>query len=161
MPSGVEPNASNTINNSCVDGNSGTYRSDESVERVSIRTVDHGPLSVGKQVTAEVTVWCWGSTDRFDLYYTTNASAPSWTALTTNGTCTAGSRTFTHTFNLGATPGNHAIRAQFRYGGTASACTSGSYNDRDDLVFGVSAAVASTAPEKARSVQGRSTQATR
>ena len=83
------------------------------------------------------TVWCWGTSDRFDLYYTTNAATPSWTALTTNQACTGGgvARTFTHTFNLGATAGTHAIRASFRYGGSAGACTSGSYNDRDDLVF--------------------------
>ncbi|WP_174256976.1 PepSY domain-containing protein [Myxococcus xanthus] len=162
LSGGAEPNQPNTLNASCADGSSGTYHSDESVDRVVLRTVDHSAFSVGKQVTAEVTVWCWGTTDRFDLYYTTNTSAPSWTALTTDVACTgSGARTFTHTFNLGATAGNHAIRAQFRYGGTASSCTSGSYNDRDDLVFGVAAAVASAAPEKTRSVQGRSTQAAR
>jgi leucyl aminopeptidase len=30
-----------------------------------------------------------------------------------------------------------AVRAQFRYQGSASSCTSGSYNDHDDLVFAV------------------------
>ena len=30
-----------------------------------------------------------------------------------------------------------AIRAQFRYQRSASSCTAGSYNDRDDLVFAV------------------------
>jgi hypothetical protein len=30
-----------------------------------------------------------------------------------------------------------AVRAQFRYLGSASSCTTGSYNDHDDLVFAV------------------------
>jgi leucyl aminopeptidase len=29
------------------------------------------------------------------------------------------------------------VRAQFRYQGSASACTGGGYNDRDDLIFAV------------------------
>jgi leucyl aminopeptidase len=42
----------------------------------------------------------------------------------------------TATYTLPA--GNlQAIRAQFRYTGTASTCTAGAYNDRDDLVFTV------------------------
>jgi leucyl aminopeptidase len=39
-----------------------------------------------------------------------------------------------YTLPSGAT---QAVRGQFRYLGTAGTCTSGSYNDRDDLVFGV------------------------
>ncbi|NMO18906.1 endopeptidase [Pyxidicoccus fallax] len=163
LSGGAEPNQPNTIADSCADGSSGTYHSDESVDRVSIKTVDNGPLAAGKQVTASVTVWCWGTSDALDLYYTTNASAPAWTTLTTNQACTAsGARTFTHTFTLGATTGNHAIRAQFRYGGSASsACVSGSFNDRDDLVFGVSAAVASSPSGKKGNAQGRSAPADR
>ena len=30
-----------------------------------------------------------------------------------------------------------AIRANFRYGGSVSSCTTGSYNDHDDLIFAV------------------------
>jgi hypothetical protein len=164
MAGGIEANQPNTIADSCADGSSGSYHVDESIDRVSIRTVDNGPFAVGKQVTVSVTAWCWGTSDSFDLYYTTNAGAPAWTALTTNQACTAsGARTFTHTFTLGATTGTHAIRAQFRYLGSASACTAGSYNDRDDLVFGVGAAVAATSPsgKKGSSVQGRTAPADR
>ncbi len=57
--------------------------------------------------------------------------------------------------------GNHAIRAQFRYGGTASSCTSGSYNDRDDMVFNVAAAVASSPSGKKSTAQGRAAPADR
>ncbi|MFP2906857.1 endopeptidase, partial [Pyxidicoccus sp. 3LFB2] len=163
MSGGAESNQPNTINDSCADGVSGTYHSDESIDRVVIKTVDNGPFAVGKQVTVEVTAWCWGTTDQFDLYYTTNAGTPAWTALTTNQACTSGgaARVFTHTFTLGATAGTHAIRAQFRYGGTASACTVGGYNDRDDVVFGVGATVAAGPSGKKSSSQGRAAPAAR
>jgi hypothetical protein len=162
MTGGIEPNQPNTINDSCADGTSGTYHSDESIDRVVIKTVDNGPFAAGKQVTVSVTAWCWGTSDSFDLYYTTNAGAPAWTALTTNQACTAsGARTFTHTFNLGATAGTHAIRAQFRYTGTASSCTAGGYNDRDDVVFGVGATVAASPSGKKTTSQGRAAPAER
>ena len=163
LSGGAERNQPNTIADSCADGNSGTYHSDESIDRMVIKTVDNGPFAAGKQVTVEVTTWCWGTADRFDLYYTTNAGTPAWTALTTNQACTSGgvARVFTHTFTLGATAGTHAIRAQFRYGGTASSCTSGGYNDRDDLVFGVGATVAAGPSGKKSTTQGRAAPAER
>ncbi|MCY1014978.1 endopeptidase [Pyxidicoccus sp. MSG2] len=164
LSGGAEPNQPNTIADSCADGSTGTYHSDESIDRVVIKTVDQGAFAVGKQVTVEVTAWCWGTTDALDLYYTTNAGTPAWTALTTNQACTAGgvARVFTHTFNLGTTAGTHAIRAQFRYGGTASsACVSGSYNDRDDLVFGVGTTVAAGPSGKKSTTQGRAAPADR
>ena len=163
LSGGAEPNQPNTIGATCADGSSGTYHSDESIDRVVIRTVDNGAFAVGKQVTVSVTAWCWGTSDALDLYYTTNAGTPAWTTLTTNQACTAaGTRTFTHTFTLGSTAGTHAVRAQFRYGGTASsACVSGSYNDRDDVVFGVGATVAATPSGKKSTSQGRAAPADR
>jgi hypothetical protein len=163
MSGGIEPNQPNTIGATCADGVSGTYHGDESIDRVVIKTVDQGAFAVGKQVTVEVTAWCWGTSDQLDLYYTTNAGTPAWTGLTSAQACTAsGTRVFTHTFNLGATAGTHAIRAQFRYGGTnTSACVTGSYNDHDDLVFGVGATVASGPAGKKSTSQGRAAPAAR
>ncbi|MFY1831893.1 endopeptidase [Myxococcus fulvus] len=164
LASGSEPNQPNTINDSCADGTSGTYHSDESLDRVVIKTVDQGPFAAGKQVTVEATVWCYstGSSDFFDLYYTTNAASPTWTALVTNVVCPAGGvQKFTHTFTLANTAGTHAIRPQFRFTGTASACAAGGYNDRDDMVFTVGAAVASTDSGKSTTAQGRAAPAGR
>jgi hypothetical protein len=53
----------------------------------------------------------------------------------------AGQQTLSATYTL-PSGALQAVRAQFRYQGAASSCTSGGYNDRDDLVF----AVTSTAP---------------
>lgn len=148
MTSGNETNRPNTLGATCVDGNSGTYHTDESVDRMVITTVDQGNFTPGKSVKLDVTVWCYDTTDRLDLYYTTNVTTPSWTALATNLACTAsGTKTFSQTFTLSsAATGQQAVRAQFRYGGTAGTCTSGSYNDRDDLVFTVSTSLAQTKP---------------
>jgi phosphodiesterase/alkaline phosphatase D-like protein len=77
--------------------------------------------------------------------------------------CTVGvgTQVFTHTFTLGTTTGNHAIRAQFRSRGTAGTCTIGDYNDRDDLVFNVGATVAAMDSGKKSTPQGRAAPAKR
>ena len=58
---GPELNAPNTLGGTCPDGNVGTYRSDESVERVKVYTTDGSNLAPGKQVTVEVDVWAYFS----------------------------------------------------------------------------------------------------
>jgi len=161
MSGGVETNQPNSVNDSCPDGSSGAYHFDESIDQVVLKTTDEGILAANKQIRVDVTVWCYSASDKLDLFYTTNPVAPvTWTPLVTNLACTgAGTRTFTHMFNLGATAGQHAVRAQLRYGGTAgSACVSGSYNDRDDIVFTVTdSAPQVTSTQKAKQVRGRST----
>jgi trimeric autotransporter adhesin len=151
MSGGVEPNYPNTLGGTCADGSSGSYHVDESIDRVLIRTTDQGNFTPGKQVTVTVTAWCYSSSDKLDLYYTTNVSTPSWTALATSLSCptTRGVYTFNHTFTLnGSATGQQAVRAQLRYGGSAGTCVAGSYNDRDDLVFTVSSSIANATSEE-------------
>jgi trimeric autotransporter adhesin len=135
----AEPNQPNTVGATCADGSSGTYHSDESVDRVKIETTDATALDVGKQVKASITVWCYNTTDALDFYYATNAATPTWTAVATNVLCpvSGAAHTFVQSFTLGGASGLQAIRAQLRFGGTAGTCTTGSYNDRDDLTFQV------------------------
>ncbi|HYH94590.1 S8 family serine peptidase [Hyalangium sp.] len=136
---GPELNASNTINNSCADGNSGTYQGDESLERLRITTLDGSPLAAGKTVRIDATVWAWssGASDSLDLYYTGNANNPSWTFLATIKPAAGGAQVLSATYALPAGT-LQAVRGAFRYTGTAaSSCTTGSYDDRDDLVFPV------------------------
>jgi leucyl aminopeptidase len=135
---GPEPNQPNTINSSCADGNSGTFHFDESNDRLKLSTLDGTPFAPGKTVRIDATVWAWTtpSADHLDLYYAANAASPSWTFVGTLTPTAAGARTLSATFTL-PTGTLQAVRAQFRYQGSASACTSGSYNDRDDLIFAV------------------------
>ena len=135
---GPEPNQPNTIGSSCADGTSGTFHSDESLDRVVVSTVDGTSFAAGKTVRIDATVWAWTtpSADHLDLYYAANAASPTWTFISTLTPAAAGAQTLSATYALPAGQ-LQAVRAQFRYQGSASACTSGAYNDRDDLAFAV------------------------
>ena len=138
MTSGTEVNHPNTISSSCIDGNSGTFHSDESSDRLSIASTNGSPLTHGNTATVTATVWAWntGSADSLDLYYAANANSPTWVLIGTIVPPAGGAQTISRTFTL-PTGGLQAVRANFRYQGTASSCTSGSYNDHDDLIFAV------------------------
>jgi hypothetical protein len=137
---GPEPNQPNTINDSCADGTSGTFHVDESNDRIRVLTTDGTSFAPGKTVRIEATVWAWttSSQDRLDLYFAANASSPSWTFLTTLTPTVAGAQTLSATYSLpsGAV---QAVRARFRYQGSATPCGTGGFNDHDDLVFAVNA----------------------
>jgi bacterial leucyl aminopeptidase len=76
------------------------------------------------------------ASDRLDLYTASNVNAPAWTLLTTLVPTATGAQTLSAQFVL---PSGwlQAVRANFRWDGSASPCTAGSYNDHDDLVFAV------------------------
>jgi hypothetical protein len=133
---GPENNAPNTVNNSCADGSGGTYHTDESLDRLKVVSVDGTNLAPGRQVRIEATVWAYSnySSDKLDLYYAANASAPVWTYLSTLTPSAAGAQTLTATYTLPA-GAKQVVRGVFRYGGSPGSCVSGSYNDHDDLVF--------------------------
>ena len=136
---GPEPNQPNSIAGSCADGTSGTFHSDESNDRIKVSTSDGSDFAPGKTVRIDATVWAWStpSSDKLDLYYAANANSPSWTFLTTLTPTAGGAQTLSASYTL-PSGSLQAVRAQFRYQGSASSCTSGGYNDRDDLVFAVS-----------------------
>jgi hypothetical protein len=135
---GPEPNQPNTINGSCADGASGTFHVDESNDRLSVATTDGTNFAPGKTVRITANVWAWTtpSSDHLDLYFAANASSPSWTFLTTLTPAAAGAQRLSATYTLPA-GGLQAVRAQFRFQGSASSCTTGNFNDHDDLVFAV------------------------
>ena len=142
---GPEPNAPNTLGDSCGDGGSGAYHSQSSIDRLRVFTADGTPLADDKTVVVEATVWNFSNLleqDVLDFYYTTSPSSPSWAYI---GSVTPGSpqgiRVVSTSFSL--PPGTSiAVRANMRrkpLGGanTPSPCTAGQYNDHDDLVFTV------------------------
>ena len=140
LSGGTEPNQPNTINSSCADGTSGTFHSDESNDRIVVSTTDGSTLAAGKTVKVSATVWAYSgfTSDHLDLYYTANANTPSWTLIGTITPPAAGAQTLSATYTL-PSGSLQAVRAQFRYLGSASSCTSGAYNDHDDLIFAVGA----------------------
>jgi subtilase family serine protease len=134
---GAEPNQPNTINNACADGTSGVFHSDESIDRVVITSAS-GSLTHATSATVTATVWAYTgfTSDALDIYSAANANSPSWVFVKTIVPTKAGSQTLSTTFTL-PTGSLQAVRAQFRYLGSASSCTTGSFNDHDDLIFAV------------------------
>ncbi len=140
-----ESNYPNTVNASCADGTSltsGTCSSDESVSQIIIATTDGSScLASGKQVTVTATFYCYGTSDRLSIYYATSlpsSGAPTWTIQGAVATCAAsGVQTLSRTFNLSGSSGAmQAVRAQITYNASpTNACYTGTWNDRDDLVF--------------------------
>ena len=137
---GAEPNQPNTIKSLCSDGTSGVFHSDESNDRIVVASTSGGSLTHGQSATITATVWAYSgyTSDHLDLYYTANANAssPTWVFIKTITPTKAGANTLSTTFTL-PTGTLEAVRAQFRFLGSASSCTTGSYNDHDDLIFAV------------------------
>jgi hypothetical protein len=138
LTNGTEPNQPNTINNSCADGTNGVFHSDESNDRIVVASTSGGLLTHGTTATVTATVWAYTgyTSDALDLYYAANAKIPSWVYITTIVPTKAGAQSLSATFTL-PTGSLQAVRAQFRYLGEASPCTTGLYNDHDDLIFAV------------------------
>ena len=160
LSGGSEPNQPNTINSSCADGTSGTFHSDESNDRLVVQTTDASTLAPGKTVKVSATVWAYSgfTSDHLDLYYAANASSPTWVLIATITPTAAGAQTLSANYTLPSGGASQAVRAQFRYQGSASSCTAGSYNDHDDLVFAVGAGTpgftVSATPSAVSVVQG-------
>ena len=113
-------------------------QSDESNDRLVVRTLDGSDLAVGKTVEVEATVYAYsnGTSDHLDLYYTADANNPAWTLINTIDLTSGGTQALTASYTL-PTGSRQAVRANFRYNGSPSACGSGNYDDTDDLVFAV------------------------
>ncbi len=140
----AEPNQPNTLD-ACADGTAGSYHGDESNDRIVVRTLDAYDFKEGETVEVEATVWAWstGSSDTLDLFYAADATSPSWVLIDSIVPPGGGVQTMTAQYTL-PTGALQAVRAQFRYQSTNAACSTGTYNDRDDLVFAVKPATECT-----------------
>eukprot|EP00970_Alexandrium_tamarense_P003931 scaffold664_cov198-Alexandrium_tamarense.AAC.22 len=140
----AESQASNTLDN-CVDGNSGSFHSDESLDKIVVRAGDvnggsgaGGTMVEGGKATIIASVWAWstGASDHADFYYASDANSPNWQYIGSLTPSAGGAQNLAMDYDLPA-GANQAVRVNFRYNGSANPCTSGSYNDRDDVVFAV------------------------
>ncbi|OFV93837.1 MAG: hypothetical protein A3G76_10810 [Acidobacteria bacterium RIFCSPLOWO2_12_FULL_65_11] len=134
---GAEPNQPNTILNSCADGIVGTFHEQKSLDRIRVYTLDDGAFASGKTVRIEATVWASSLLDALDLYVAADASSPSWTLLKTLTPPAVGAQTLSTTFVLSA-GALQAVRGNYRDSGASGICTTGSADDRDDLIFATS-----------------------
>jgi hypothetical protein len=134
-----EPNQPNTID-SCTDGNSGTYMTDESIDYISIRSLNGSEFRALDTVEVNITAFCYdGTNDNINFIYTNTSSSTTipWKVVNYVNPCPAqGFNTFTRTFILDNRTGIHAFRGSIQYQGSiASTCGTGAYDDNDDLEF--------------------------
>ncbi|MFE8605597.1 Ig-like domain-containing protein [Archangium violaceum] len=159
---GPEFHAPNTLDG-CADGTGSSYSQDEQIRWVRVSGVNGVPLAEGQRVRIDVGVEVSSTTsDALDLYYASDASIPVWTYLTTLRASARDLQVLSAQYVL-PTGSLQAVRASFRYGGSGpSACSTGSNDDHDDLVFAVSPplpdvtppTVALTAPASNASLRG-------
>jgi large repetitive protein len=121
----------------CRDGELGVYLLDESIEQLRISSADGKPLATGGNVKLEVDAIVGGEPgDYLDVYASPAVSPPSWRHVITLAAVASGPQTLTAWYTLDA-GGTQAIRAGFRHGGAEAVCTSGGFDERDDLAFEV------------------------
>ncbi|WNG57901.1 S8 family serine peptidase [Archangium gephyra] len=142
-----ELNTPNTLDG-CLDGTSGYYQYDETIERLRVLREDGTPLTAGKRVRIETDVWVRSIPTGYtlDLYYTANATAsPVWTYLTSVKPTATGLQRLSADYVLPAS-GPAAIRAVFRNTTPTGPCVAGTGTDRDDLVFAIGPGEPDTVP---------------
>eukprot|EP00956_Cyclotella_meneghiniana_P026890 scaffold59234_cov56-Cyclotella_meneghiniana.AAC.1 len=154
MSSG-ESNYPNTIDG-CADGNSGSFHSDESNDRIVVKSSGGGALRAGNLATIEATVYAYSaSDDTADFFYAADATNPVWFYIGSARPSGTGLQNISVTYTLPMGAENQAVRVQFRYASSGddddddddgsndanmpstNPCDGGYYNERDDLVFKV------------------------
>jgi len=156
----VEMNGSNALGSACRDGAKGSYGldpatgldiagGDESIEHVTVTASDAPVLRAGGNatVTAVVHTWSTGSADHVDFFVTGDPTAPEpvWEYVSTaSGNVPGDGQIKTLTSAKFKLPNSEllAVRVNMRYSGKVSptACSGGSYDDVDALVFAAEAA---------------------
>ncbi|MCP4646656.1 MAG: hypothetical protein GY852_02830, partial [bacterium] len=136
-----EPNQPNTID-TCADGGTGTYLTDESVENITITSLNGTEFDPGD--TVDVTAWvhCWTggpASDNINFVYTNSTSSISWSVVDFVDPCPSGGMNqLTGQFVLDDVTGEHAVRVILQYdGATTTTCGAGAYDDNDDVAFQV------------------------
>ncbi|MFP4403497.1 MAG: LamG-like jellyroll fold domain-containing protein [Candidatus Woesearchaeota archaeon] len=132
-----EPNQPNTIDD-CTDGTSGTYMSDESIDHISVKSLNGSEFRALDTIEVNITAYCYdGTSDNVNFIYGNDSENLNWKVMDFINPCPAvGFNTITRTFILDNTTGIHAFRGSIQYQGTTTTtCGSGSYDDNDDLEF--------------------------
>lgn len=148
MRNGNEANRPNTLG-SCIDGNSGSYHYDESIDKIVVRSGNEDGtgsgvnMVEGGQATIVATVYPWfsGSSDYADFYVAGDSSNPQWQFIGTKQPSGNGIQEIRMAYTIPQGL-NQAVRVNFRYRGVQGsngACSSGSYDDTDDLAYVVQA----------------------
>jgi len=133
-----ETNDPNTLDG-CNDGAKGSYENDESIEDIKVSSIGgKGRLEMRGKAEIEATVFAYddGSDDTADFYYAADANDLSWQFIASISP-TGGKRQQLKVEYTLPDGDLQAVRVNFRYSGSKSPCSGGSYDDADDLVFAV------------------------
>ena len=143
---GPEPNQPNTLDG-CLDGKSGAYHRDESVDAIFISSDSSDDMMEGSTITVNAGVFCWGngSKDFIYFFHAADASNPNWTLMKRVQCASGGNQSLSDiqtkyaSYDLpkGAL---QAVRVSIRYENgdpNLGPCFSGNYNDTDDVVIQV------------------------
>merc|ERR1711933_620093 len=148
-----EPNGPNTLDG-CTDGPSGTYKSDESVESITIESTTAGSVlkaNTPARITTSFYAFNDGTQNMVDFYYASDPSNLQWQYISSAPPSESGLNIATSdVFNLNATE-VQAVRVNLRWilagASEPSNCSGTEYDDVDDLAFVVDTSSVSPQPK--------------
>lgn len=108
----AEPNAPNTIDG-CEDGGSGTYLDSESIESITVTSLDHSYFKIGDSVNVEIQVYCDDLSDKLNFVYSNSIGDIDWKVKDREQCSSTGLQTLSKTFSLDDNIGQHAVRGVF------------------------------------------------
>jgi len=134
--SNIEPNPPNTIDG-CADGVSGSFHSDESIDKITVRSADGNALKQGGLASIEVDIYAYSSANRLDFYHKANVNS-DWDYLGSMSAPSKGEHKLVRSgFRLSNDP-LQVLRVRIRYNGSINSCNNGRWDEADDLMFAVS-----------------------
>ena len=135
----LELNSPNTLD-SCQDGNSGSHLNSESIESITLTSVDYDFFKTGSNVRVDTWVYCDSIWDNLNLVYANDASDISWEVQSSTYCDSIGLKKISNVFTLGENTGLHAVRGLFGFTLDPNiACgeedNENNFADADDLVI--------------------------
>jgi len=109
-----EPNAPNTIDG-CEDGTYGSYLSSESIESITVTSLNNSFFKIGDTINIEIEVYCDTTSDKLNIVYSNDIEDIIWRVIDNAQCSSTGIQTITRSFNLDSNIGQHAIRSIFGF----------------------------------------------
>ncbi|KAL7518049.1 hypothetical protein ACHAWX_002913, partial [Stephanocyclus meneghinianus] len=157
VQNGTELNQPNSLDK-CDDGDSGSYPANGFIEKIAVKSGDVNGVGSGVDMTegnnAAITATVIAVTDwsRYfaDFYYARKTeSIPDWKFIGSIQHPGRGQQVLMMNYTIPSGDTYQAVRVNFRNQGSSSPCSSGDYDDVDDLVFKVKLVTSPVFPQMA------------
>ncbi len=130
-----EPNSPNTIDG-CEDGTAGTYLNSESIESMTVTSLNNNFFKIGDIVNVDIEVYCDSTFDKLNFVYSNDINTIQWKVKDNKQCSSTGLQTLSTTFTLDNNVGQHAIRGIFGFSlDQNKICGNDNYDDNDDVVI--------------------------